>query len=99
MERRRSDPGATRFWYIITFLAGLYWSIILLNGSFDELFIVWSPGLLCVAGAFRLVGRIRTHIIGEILNLLAMFGIGVGVGRVLQRTGTTQLFRDRLQFF
>jgi len=99
MERWDSDPGATRFWYAVTFLAGLCWGISLLIGNFNELFIFFGPPILCLGAAVRLVGRIQAQIIGEALNLFAIFAIGVGIGGALELTGAIQFFRDRLRFF
>src|SRR5437763_11525877 len=97
MERGRSDPEHNRVWYSVTFTAGAYWSISLLNRDIDSSLIIWGPLALCLCSAAIIVGRISMRALAVASNLFAMFCIGLGVGYGLEVIGLIHFFSDRLR--
>jgi hypothetical protein len=98
MDRSADDPGPSRFWYSIVFVAGIYWGITPVSGTLDHSLIVWGPIVLCLSIAIVVVGHIDWQILEVTLNLCAMFGIGLALGYELQSSGAMEFLRDHFRF-
>ena len=98
MDRSADDPGPSRFWYSVVFVAGVYWGVSLVSGTLDRSMVLWGPILLCLSIAIVVVGTIRWRILEVTLNLCAMFCIGLALGYELQSSGAMEFVRDHFRF-
>jgi hypothetical protein len=93
MDRSEDDPGPSRFWYSVVFLAGVYWAVSFVSGPPDPSLMLWGPIALCLSIAIVVVGHISWRILEVTLNLCAMFCIGLAVGYALQSSGMMEFLR------
>jgi hypothetical protein len=98
MDRSADDPGPSRFWYYVVFLAGVYWGVSFVSGTLDRSLMLWGPIVLCLSIAIVVVGHIRWRIVEVTLSLCAMFCIGLAVGYGLQSSGAMEFLRHHFRF-
>jgi hypothetical protein len=97
MDRSTDDPGPSRFWYSVVFVAGVYWGVSLVSGTLDHSLMLWGPIVLCLGIAIVVIGHICWRILEVTLNLCAMFCIGLALGYELQSSGAMEFFRDHFR--
>jgi hypothetical protein len=97
MDRSTDDPGPSRFWYSVVFVAGVYWGVSLVSGTLDHSLMLWGPIVLCLSIAIVVIGHICWRILEVTLNLCAMFCIGLALGYELQSSGALEFLREHFR--
>jgi hypothetical protein len=86
MEENRSTWRLSNFWYLVVFVAGIYYGISYISGAMSAQFLILVPPMICLFTAIFASGGIsRRALVGAVslyVNYTLGFLVGYGIASV-----------------